>query len=252
MKVLYPSKLNLTASMIDGETRSLYITAPHRGAGTSTCAFSLASSFGDSNTEYNFTTDEGVANTSLRNQEGGDSGEGITDLIHLGGRDLQLPRPPLNCTLLIDGNGGCNSLTNKLGLENKVGISDLIFSDGPGTISEAIHRLNEEQLHFIPSGQCNLGHSMGRERVILKWLIENLKGVYKYVVYDGPPIQNNSESTAIASAFDGVVMVVSGNETRMGVAQAAKDSLAQSGANVIGVIFNRRRYYIPKWMYELL
>ncbi|GEM_PF-296599 len=252
MKALHPSKLNLTASILDGDARSLYITAPHGGAGASTCAFSLASSLSAANPECNLIPDEDVGYTSHRNEEGVDSANSFSDLVHLGGLDLKLPNPYLNRTLLIDGNPGPNSLTSKLGFEGKIGISDLILSDGAGVISKVIYQLDDERFHLIPSGQFSLGRLVGQESAILKCLIENLKGSYRYVVYDGPPTQNNSETLAIASAFDGVVMVVSSNQTRIGVAQAAKDSLVQSGANVIGVIFNRRKYYIPKWVYELL
>lgn len=252
MKALHPSKLNLTASILDGETRSLYITAPHAGAGTSTCAFSLASSLGLSNPECNVITDEGMGYALPLNRAGIDNALGFSDLIHSAGRDIQPRRPYSNYTLLIDGSRGCNSLTNKLGLEDQLGLSDLILSDGVGALSKAVHRLSDAPFHFIPSGQQRLGLSMGSARITIKRIIETLKGVYKYVIYDSPHTQNNSESLAIASAFDGVVMVVSGNETRTGVAQAAKDSLVQSGANVIGVIFNRRKYYIPRWLYELL
>lgn len=252
MKALHPSKLNLTASILDGGTRSLYITAPHPGAGTSTCAFSFARSLGAVNPKSDFIAPVNVVNTPRLNEEKEGCVTGFSDLIQLGGKDIQLPQPSLRCVLLIDGNHGPHSLTNKLGLEGEIGMSDLLLSGGPGQISKAIHRLDEERFHFIPSGQCSLGYSLGQERDILAWLIENLKSVYKYVVYDGPPTQNNSESLANASVFDGVVMVVSSHDTRMEVAKSAKDNLTQSGANVVGAVFNRRRYYIPKWVYQLL
>jgi hypothetical protein len=36
------------------------------------------------------------------------------------------------------------------------------------------------------------------------------------------------------------------------VAQAARLRLTQAGAKVVGSVFNRRKYYMPKWLYNNL
>lgn len=47
MHVLEPSKINLTATLLEGNVQSLYITAPQEKCGTSTVALSLAKAMAD-------------------------------------------------------------------------------------------------------------------------------------------------------------------------------------------------------------
>ncbi|MBL4608045.1 MAG: hypothetical protein JKY01_09490 [Pseudomonadales bacterium] len=252
MKAIRPSKLNLTASILDGDVRSLFITAPHAGAGVTTSAYSLANSLGSLDLQNTILDDSDVGSYLPHNRNDTSNVLGFNDLIYSGGRDVQLNHLVPSYTLLIDGNPGGGSLTDKLRLKGEIGLSDLILSREGGVLPKAIRRLDDMPFHFIPHGQQKLNASLGGERAALKQLIEKLKGLYKYIIYDGPDVHSNSESLAIASAFDGVVMVVRNSETRMEVAKAAKDSLTQSGANVVGAIFNRRQYYIPKWIYDSL
>ena len=56
----------------------------------------------------------------------------------------------------------------------------------------------------------------------------------------------------IAALLDGVVMVLSCEETRWEVAQNMKSRLEASGANILGVIMNKRRYYIPRLLYKFV
>lgn len=49
-----------------------------------------------------------------------------------------------------------------------------------------------------------------------------------------------------------MVFVVRAEDTRWEVAQAAVQRLTQAGAKVVGSVFNRRKYYMPKWLYKNL
>ncbi len=207
MKILEPSKLNFTSTILDHKIKSMYIAAPHQGAGTTSCAYSLARAL-----------------SSLISEN----------------------------VILIDGNPGSGSLTEHLKLEMSLGFSDLIVSGGSGDISKAVHTIDGEEFHVIAAGQQPITTPIAGERASLKQLTETLTNRYSYVIYDGPPIHKHNEPLALAAAFDGVVMVLQTNATRWEVANSAKEKLIQAGANVIGAIFNKRRYYVPQWVYDLL
>ena len=49
-----------------------------------------------------------------------------------------------------------------------------------------------------------------------------------------------------------MVLVVRSEETRWEVAQAAAQRLIQAEAKLIGSVFNARKYYMPKWVYDRL
>ena len=51
MKILEPSKLNLTSTILDHKVKSIYVASPHKGAGTTTCAYSLAKALSESISE---------------------------------------------------------------------------------------------------------------------------------------------------------------------------------------------------------
>ena len=126
------------------------------------------------------------------------------------------------------------------------------LAGGTGAVKKATQVLEDEKFHVIPAGQQALESPMGAERPALSQLINCLTDDYSYVIYDGPPVLRRNEPLALAAAFDGVVMVVKANESRTEVASSAKDKLIQAGANVIGAIFNHRKYYVPQWVYDLL
>ena len=75
---------------------------------------------------------------------------------------------------------------------------------------------------------------------------------FDYIILDGPPPTASAESRLIADKVDGVVLIVEAGKTRRQVAVRAKQELENSGANFLGVILNRRKYYIPQWIYRRL
>ncbi|MDJ0927450.1 MAG: CpsD/CapB family tyrosine-protein kinase [Gammaproteobacteria bacterium] len=82
--------------------------------------------------------------------------------------------------------------------------------------------------------------------------VEDARHKYDYVVFDGPPVLTSPESLVLAGKVDAVILVVSAGITRKVTAQAAVSKIERAGGKVAGVILNRRRYYIPNWLYKRL
>ena len=83
-------------------------------------------------------------------------------------------------------------------------------------------------------------------------LIEVSKKQFDYIILDTAPIGICPESQAICSLADGVLMVIESGKTRRRVAQRAKQELEDAGGKLLGVVLNKRKYYIPKWIYSRL
>jgi protein-tyrosine kinase len=81
---------------------------------------------------------------------------------------------------------------------------------------------------------------------------ECLKQKYDLILVDSAPLSVSPEGIEIARRVDGVVMVVEAEETRWQVVKKLKDKLENVGANIIGVVFNKRRFYIPEAIYKKL
>ena len=73
---------------------------------------------------------------------------------------------------------------------------------------------------------------------------------YKIIVLDLPSINEGVSAVKTASAADSMILVVESEKVRREVVSHAKAMLERSGANIFGVVLNKRRYYIPQWMYR--
>ena len=72
---------------------------------------------------------------------------------------------------------------------------------------------------------------------------------YDYIIFDMPPVNQVSLTPRLARFMDMVLMVVEAGKTARGVAQQASAMLAESNPN-IGVVLNKSRRYVPRWLHE--
>ncbi|MDZ5602690.1 CpsD/CapB family tyrosine-protein kinase [Pseudomonas sp. RP23018S] len=154
--------------------------------------------------------------------------------------------------LLVDGSPSTNNLSQQLGLGKLRGFSDLLFDhDTPPLLQDSLVRLSDQPFDLLPAGN----YRRGRERLDpeqLRALLAQLSRRYRFVVIDGEAVYASADSLVLGSLVDGVILVVTAEQTRQEVAQAALQRLAQAGATVIGSVFNKRKYYMPKWLYDHL
>jgi protein-tyrosine kinase len=79
---------------------------------------------------------------------------------------------------------------------------------------------------------------------------EKLAKSFNYILIDAPSVADVSWSPSIGSMADGVILVVEAERTRWPVVLNAKQEFEASGARVIGVFLNKRRFYIPPRIYR--
>jgi Mrp family chromosome partitioning ATPase len=79
---------------------------------------------------------------------------------------------------------------------------------------------------------------------------EALRRRYQRIVVDSPPATTSADGLAMCAKVDGVVLVVEAEGTRWPVAQSVKDAIVRSGGKVFGVVLNKRRFYIPSFIYR--
>ena len=75
---------------------------------------------------------------------------------------------------------------------------------------------------------------------------------YSYIIIDSTPLQYYPESTLLASKVDGVLLVVEMEGTKREVVIDTKKKLDAVQANILGVILNKKKNYIPKLIYSFL
>jgi Mrp family chromosome partitioning ATPase len=82
----------------------------------------------------------------------------------------------------------------------------------------------------------------------LNWV----KREYEYVVIDCPAMNRSSSAAVIASKADAVVLVVEAERIRREVILRSINTLEDLGANILGVVLNKRQYPIPDLVYRML
>jgi Mrp family chromosome partitioning ATPase len=79
----------------------------------------------------------------------------------------------------------------------------------------------------------------------VRLLFDRLRKQFTLVVVDSPPISSTRQVAAFSAVADCVVIVVEAERTRGADLERARSALEQLGANVLGVILNKRRSWLP-------
>jgi capsular exopolysaccharide synthesis family protein len=89
------------------------------------------------------------------------------------------------------------------------------------------------------------GHSID---AVLEALVQR----YDYVILDGAPVKDFSDSCFLSSRVDGTVIVVEAGKTRLETVRGTKSQLERYGAKVLGTVFNKKPNYIPGFLERFL
>jgi Flp pilus assembly CpaE family ATPase len=134
--------------------------------------------------------------------------------------------------------------------------------DGPSTLIRAFKetRLTDSAIQPIPAlnglAVARLSRSANPLLEIdgaeLRMLFDVTKRRYPIIVLDCPAASVAPDSLALSQYADGTVLVVRAETTRRAVIASTRDAIDRFGGQVIGAVFNRRKMYIPGWLYDWL
>ncbi len=117
-----------------------------------------------------------------------------------------------------------------------------------GNIDGNLQSAGFEGLMVLPCGELppNPTEAVGSMR--MRQLLEELTHKADLVLLDCPPVLIVADTLNLASAVDGVLLVIRAGKTRAKVAREAVESLRKVGARIIGVVLNdvpghRNNYY---------
>jgi capsular exopolysaccharide synthesis family protein len=153
-----------------------------------------------------------------------------------------------NRVLLVDVNMRTPGIHKFFQDESSVGLFDLFSKRGP-----KIEKKMAQNLYVITCNQ-NIGEEIdgffGSNRFME--FLSKMRENFDYVILDGPPVPACSESLVIGAKVDGVILTLESGKARRSVALKAKKEIEESGGKFLGVVLNKREYYIPKWIYKRL
>ncbi|MEE8575573.1 MAG: CpsD/CapB family tyrosine-protein kinase [Thermodesulfobacteriota bacterium] len=149
--------------------------------------------------------------------------------------------------LLIDGNLHNPAIHSLFDIDPEPGLSDLIMK---GADYDAVLRESEfKNLYVMPCGSEVLSAPEVYKAECFGEKLNHYKEHFDYVIFDGRSMSSSSGATIIARLFDGVVMVIECEKTRWEVFSTTKEKIEKVGAEILGVVLNKRKYYIPRFLY---
>lgn len=139
-------------------------------------------------------------------------------------------------TLLIDANWLQPGLDGKLRIPRQPGLLELI--NGAAEWRQVLYPIPETPIWVLPTGDLtNKGYQRGNIQVF-RQLVDRIRAHFNYIFIDCCPLDQSKTGLALASAVDGVIMVLRAGHSRWEMAKDTKQQLASARANILGVIMN--------------
>jgi protein-tyrosine kinase len=151
--------------------------------------------------------------------------------------------------LLLDTNPG-GLQAKALGVTLSTGWEDIINTDK--SIREALFQIGNSGLFVSQASGRGTVSSAFFDSPRVATLLEELKDEFDVIAVDAPSSTVSADGLALSAKVDGVVIVVEAEETRWQVVQSIKERITKRGGKVLGVVLNKRRHYIPHWIYKRL
>ena len=152
--------------------------------------------------------------------------------------------------LLIDGNSVHPSLHSIFHIHLSPGFCDII-ANPKIPLNQIIHR----NINIFDIITCGVGHTQvikGMLAVNFNELIKTIQVGYDHVFIDMGSLRHFPVGNNTFSLFDGAIFIVACESTKWEVVQNEKNKLESAGVNILGTIMNKRKYYIPRWLYNYI
>jgi Mrp family chromosome partitioning ATPase len=75
---------------------------------------------------------------------------------------------------------------------------------------------------------------------------------FSLILIDSSPATVTADSLAICETVNGVVLVLEAEKTRSAVVQEVKRQILMREGNLLGIVFTKRNFHIPKFIYKFL
>jgi Mrp family chromosome partitioning ATPase len=149
--------------------------------------------------------------------------------------------------LLVDADKTQLTTAARFGCATDLGLFDQVQSGRP----------LEERIVEAPETHLEVGVLCGQRspplsRKAMPALYEQLRAKYDLTIIDCPAVFSDRYFDLSPEAADGVVLVVQAERSRPEIIRKAQSLIDNAGGKFIGTILNRRRMYIPNFIYRLL
>ena len=81
-------------------------------------------------------------------------------------------------------------------------------------------------------------------------LFRALRTSFDIVLVDSSPLDQSADGLLLAQYVSTTVLVVAAESTRLKVAEDMRNRITEVGGDIAGLTLNRRRFHIPRWIYD--
>jgi capsular exopolysaccharide synthesis family protein len=141
-------------------------------------------------------------------------------------------------------------------------LSEHYCSDDSVVFSDLFPQHVEKWVLPKPSPDCNLSlvqsgnvayhpsQVFDHERFSL--FMNSVTHLFDFVIFDSSPLGQYYDTLVLASHVDGVVLVVEAERTLYFELNRAKEMLGDANIPIVGVVMNRRRFHIPRFIFDAM
>ena len=160
---------------------------------------------------------------------------------------LTLARQLDQKVLFVDMNLNHPAATRIFGAQRGPGVAEIqVDADGNATTSE-------QNLYILKAENPARDAGMHIDQPRVSNLLGSLREQdYRYVVLDTPPVRVDSTATLVAAASDAAILVSEAERTLWQSALDAGRQLEDTDTVLLGIVLNKRRYYLPAWLNRIL
>jgi len=130
------------------------------------------------------------------------------------------------------------------------GLAELIT--GSLDLRSAIQPTTVPNLHVLTSGQQAFGANGYLIPTTLWERVFDCTRDYDFVLVDCPAVNVYEDAALIAAICDAVILVIEGGKTVREQAQASKALLLRAQCRMLGIFLNKRKLYVPQFIYDRL
>jgi tyrosine-protein kinase Etk/Wzc len=138
--------------------------------------------------------------------------------------------------LLVDADMRRPTIHSLFGLKKDPGLTDLLF--GSATLEEVTWQGVLDNLSIINAGSTPPNPSEILGSIKMKEFITTIRLAYDVVIFDSPPVLAVTDAAVLATAVDGVLLVVSSDQTHVQTLGKATEVLKGIGKITVGVVLN--------------
>jgi capsular exopolysaccharide synthesis family protein len=140
-------------------------------------------------------------------------------------------------TILVDGDLRRPGLHTLFSLQNTMGLTDMVLSDGLG-LANVAHDTEEPNLRVVTSGAvpANPAELLGSQRMAV--ILQRILADADLVILDTPPVGLVTDAALAAARSDSTLLVVSPDQSSERMVRKAREALAHVNARVAGVVLN--------------